>query len=79
MKNRRNSKEDLASNFCNAPSEYGAMPCWWWEAGQIEKDKLKCQLKEMKEKGISGTVMFNRYFAGDKYSSNPPYFSEKWW
>lgn len=79
MKNKKNSKENLANNFYNPSSEYGPTPCWWWEAGQIEKDKLEWQIKEMKEKGISGTVMFNRYFAGDRYSSNPPYFSEKWW
>jgi len=72
-------KKDIKRLFKNPPNKYGPIALYWWEYGKIEKEKLFFQLKELKEKGIGGLVLFNQYFSGDKGSSIPPYFSKKWW
>ncbi len=71
--------ERLAQDFHNPPDIYGELPCYWWEAGDLQKEKLHRQLQDMRQKGASGTVLFNLYFPGERLSSRPAFFSEEWW
>ena len=79
MVTNNNESEDLRKNFPNPPIKYGPLPHYWWEYGKLEKDKLLYHLKELKEKGCAGFAVFNQFFPGDKGSTVPAYFTEKWW
>ena len=72
-------KEDLLSQFRNPPTDYGPIDCWWWEAGPLDKDRMRWQLEEMKEKGVSGTWYYPRFVHGQPLSSDPQYWTEGWW
>jgi len=73
------SKEQLLSQFRNPPTEYGPIDCWWWEAGHLDKKRMRWQLEEMKEKGVSGTWYYPRFVFGQPLSSEPHYWTEGWW
>jgi hypothetical protein len=73
------SRQDLARTFQDPPAEYGPIDGWWWEAGHLDKDKLRWQLEELKDKGISGTWFYARYLYGEPLGSDPAYFTDGWW
>ncbi|GAJ12792.1 unnamed protein product, partial [marine sediment metagenome] len=58
------NRDELKKNFKNPPNEYGELPCYWWESGKLDKDIVRDQITDMRNKGMSGTVMFNLYFPG---------------
>ena len=49
------SREAVQREFRNPSSEYGPIDCWWWEAGHLDRERMRGQLEEMKEKGIRST------------------------
>ena len=71
--------EELAGSFRNPPADYGPIDGWWWEAGRLDRDKLRWQLEELKDKGISGTWFYARYLYGEPLGSDPAYMTEGWW
>ena len=73
------SRETLLHQFRNPPSDYGPIDCWWWEAGHLDREKMRWQLEEMKEKGVAGTWFYPRFVYGQPLSSDPPYWTEEWW
>ena len=72
------SREELVRQFLSPPREYGPIDCWWWEAGHLDKEKLRWQLEEMNEKGVAGTWFYPR-FVVEPLRSDPPYWTEEWW
>lgn len=69
----------LARTFRDPPPEYGPIDGWWWEAGRLDKEKMRWQLEELKDKGISGTWFYARYVHGEPLGSDPAYFTDEWW
>ena len=55
------------------------MDCWWWEAGELDREKMRWQLEEMKRKGVSGTWYYPRLFDGHPLQGEPAYWSDEWW
>jgi alpha-L-rhamnosidase/Glycosyl hydrolases family 2, sugar binding domain len=75
----RPTRAALARQFRDPPPEYGPIDGWWWEAGRLDRDKLRWQLEELRDKGISGTWFYARFLYGEPLGSQPPYFSDEWW
>jgi glycosyl hydrolase family 106( putative alpha-L-rhamnosidase) len=73
------NRGELADAFADPPAEYGPIDGWWWEAGQLDREKLRWQLEELKDKGISGTWFYARYLYGEPLGSQPGYMTEGWW
>jgi hypothetical protein len=71
--------DSLLEGFRNPPSEYGQVECWWWEAGHLDKEKLRWELEELKDQGIGGIFLYPRFLYDEPLRSDPPYWSEGWW
>ena len=52
---------------------------WFWETGELDKERITWQLEELKKKGVGGTWYYPRYLDGERYGTWPAYFSEAWW
>jgi hypothetical protein len=72
-------RDELARLFVDPPAEYGPIDGWWWEAGRLDREKMRWQLEELKDKGIAGTWFYARYLYGEPLGSDPAYFSDGWW
>lgn len=72
-------RDVLAQRFQDPPLEYGPIDGYWWEGGRLDKDRLRWQLEELKDKGISGTWFYARFLADEPLGSDPGYFSDEWW
>ena len=64
-------KSSLEKEFLNPPREYGPAPFWFLNE-KLDKKELSWQIREMKEKGLSGYVMHARY------GLEVPYLTEEW-
>lgn len=73
------SHETLARAFQDPPFEYAPLDNWWWEAGHVERKRITWQLEDLKEKGSGGTWFYPRWVYGESLTSDPPYWSERWW
>jgi len=73
------SREALLEQFHNPPFDYGPIDCWWWEAGRLDKKKIRWQLEEMKEKGVAGTFHYPRFVYDQPLRPDPHYWSDGWW
>jgi len=69
----------LLAGFQRLSDDYGPIDCWWWEAGRLTEEKMRWQLNELKEKGVSGTWLYPRFVYGEPLESDPPYWSDDWW
>ncbi|HEY7045459.1 MAG TPA: hypothetical protein VH419_17445, partial [Nocardioidaceae bacterium] len=65
--------------FADPPPEYRPIDGWWWEAGQLDREKLRWQLEEFRDKGIAGTWFYARYLYDEPLGSQPGYMSPGWW
>ena len=72
-------KRAAAATFADPPAEYGPIDGWWWEAGRLDRDRMRWQLEELKDKGIAGSWFYARYVYDEPLASDPCYFSDKWW
>ena len=79
MKNNTFSREELVRLFVDPPLEYGDFLTYFWESGQLSKDRLTWQLEQLQKKGVAGTWYYPRYVEGEPYGTHPPYWSEGWW
>jgi len=52
--------KNLIDNFRNPTNRFGPSPFWFLN-GDLTKEELEWQIKEMKDKGLSGYVMHSRY------------------
>ena len=73
------SRDVLLRRFGNPPSGFGPIDCWWWEGGRLDKEQMRWQLEDMREKGVSGTWYYPRFVHGQPLSCDPGYWTEKWW
>ena len=73
------SMEALVRQFRTPPREYGPIDCWWWEAGHLDREKMRWQLEEMNDKGVAGTWFYPRFVSGEPMASDPPYWTDEWW
>src|SRR5580704_17994784 len=73
------SRDALIKIFKAPPLEYATIDNWWWEAGRLERGKITWQLQELKDKGSAGTWFYPRWVHGESLTSDPPYWTEKWW
>lgn len=58
-------------NFKTPPKEMGILPFWFWN-GEMNEEEMEWQLREYKDKGISGIFLHGRF--GEKIG----YLSETW-
>ena len=79
MADSQRSELELRQRFGDPPAEYGPVDCWWWEAGELDRDRMRWQLEEMKRKGVSGTWYYPRLFGGHPMQGEPDYWSDEWW
>lgn len=73
------SRDALLAKFRDPSPEYGMINCWWWEAGHLSQEKMRWQLEQLKEKGVSGTWLYPRFVYDEPLHSDPGYWTEKWW
>jgi len=71
----RGQTENLAKTFINPPAQYSITPFWSWN-GTLKPEKLKWQIDQMLEKGVSGAFMHARAGLDE---SETPYFSKGFW
>jgi hypothetical protein len=58
-------------NFKNPPKELGILPFWFWN-GELDPAEMEWQLREYKDKGISGVFLHGRF------GLKVPYVSDEW-
>ena len=73
---------DALPGFQAPPPGYGEVPFWWWTGDPLDVDRLRWQLEQLHQKGISGVQV--NYAHEDSpgwptYVTEPPIFSEAWW
>ena len=73
------SAKELRNNFPDPPARFGPIDCWWWEACELDKEKMSWQLSEMKRMGIAGTWYYPRLAKGESLEPTPAYWTEEWW
>ncbi|MDO4583700.1 MAG: glycosyl hydrolase [Planctomycetia bacterium] len=78
----RDENVDIAQGFVTPPAGYGEVPFWWWTGDPLDKERLKWQLEELHQKGISGVQV--NYAHKDKenwatFPNSPEIFSDAWW
>ena len=71
--------DELKRGFAQPPAEYGPIDCWWWEAARLDKEKMRWQLEELKDKGVAGTWYYPRYIGEEDLACRPRYWTEEWW
>src|SRR5581483_11854086 len=72
-------KDAARAAFADPPAEYGPIDGWWWEAGRLDRDRMRWQLEELKDKGIAGSWFYARYVYDEPLASEPRYFTDGWW
>ena len=73
------SYSTLLQLFRQPPLEYSDFVTWFWETGELDKERITWQLEELKKKGLGGTWYYPRYLDSERYGTWPAYFSEEWW
>jgi len=73
------SEEALRESFRAPPPKYGPIDCWWWEAADLSREKMRRQLEELKEAGVRGTWYYPRFLNNEPLSSHPAYWTPEWW
>ena len=51
------SRNELTQLFTEPPIEYGDFMTYFWECGKLSKEQLTWQLEQLKDKGVSGTLV----------------------
>ena len=69
----------LLQLFREPSLDYSDFVTWFWETGELDKERLTWQLEELKKKGVGGTWYYPRYLDGERYGTDPAYFTEEWW
>ncbi|MCB0732181.1 MAG: hypothetical protein KDC88_14230, partial [Ignavibacteriae bacterium] len=69
--NTINTVKLTCENFKNPPNEMGILPFWFWN-GEMNEEEMEWQLREYKNKGISGVFLHGRF--GEKIG----YLSDTW-
>ncbi len=71
--------------------QYGEVPFYWWNGGELNRERLTEQLEMLSEKGIAGVQINYCHLNGGgenalpygghgkSIEGTPPQFSEEWW
>ena len=78
----RDPNLDALPGFRNPPPGYGEVPFWWWTGDALDQERLRWQIEQLHEKGISGMQV--NYAHEDSsgwptYAAEPEIFSDPWW
>ena len=78
----RDPNLDALPGFQNPPPGYGEVPFWWWTGDALDRERLRWQIEQLHEKGISGMQV--NYAHEDSsgwptYAAEPEIFSDPWW
>jgi len=65
--------------FAEPPTEYRPIDCWWWEQGELSRERIRWQLEQMHQQGVGGTWLYPRYGAAQPQSCEPGFWTEGWW
>ena len=86
-----NHTADFVKALTSPDRRYGEVPFYWWNGGQLDKNRLTQQLTALSEKGIAGVQVnychineggenFLTYGGfGKSLEGTPPQFSDDWW
>jgi hypothetical protein len=67
------------TKFAEPPNEYRPIDCWWWEQGELTRERIRWQLEEMHAKGVGGTWLYPRFGASQPQSCEPGFWTDGWW
>ena len=76
--NNEESPDLLEKDFLVPPDAAKPWVYWWWLDGAVSKEGLTKDLEEMKEKGISGAVIFDAGSGGHDSPKGPAFMSDEW-
>lgn len=70
--------DDLAEGFRTPPNESKPWCYWWWLNGAASKEGITRDFEEMRDKGISGALLFDAGQAGPEAPRGPEFMSDPW-
>ncbi|MCX6899514.1 MAG: glycosyl hydrolase [Verrucomicrobia bacterium] len=70
--------DDLAKAFASPPNESKPWCYWWWLNGAASKEGITRDFEEMRNKGISGALLFDAGQAGPDAPRGPAFMSDEW-
>ncbi len=76
------STPDLLKRFADVDPAYGPVPIWWWSGAKLDRARLRWQMEQLIDGGVSQAVVMCLAPRGPLYGSladDPPFFSAEWW
>lgn len=74
--------EQMKDGFKNPPDEAKVRAYWWWLNGMATKESISRDIREMKDKGFGGAVIFDagssNYLIASKTKHGADFLSEEW-
>lgn len=82
---------DFIKALTSPDRRYGEVPFYWWNGGELTKERLTSQLEALAEKGLAGVQVNYCHINGGgenklphgghgrSVEGTPPQFSEDWW
>ena len=73
---------ELRKLFSEPPPTFGPTPLWWWSGAEVTSERMRWQLRQFAEGGITNLVVINLAPAGPIFAAHadvPAWFSEEWW
>jgi len=70
--------DQMEKEFSTPPDAAKPWTYWWWLDGAVSKKGLTKDLEEMKEKGISGALIFDAGSGGHDSPKGPAFMSDEW-
>lgn len=86
-----NHSHDFIKALTSPDRRFGEVPFYWWNGGELNKERLSAQLKALDTKGLKGVQINYAHINGggeDNLShgghgksivGTPPQFSDEWW
>ena len=82
---------DFIKALTSPDRRYGEVPFYWWNGGELTKERLTAQLEALAEKGLAGVQVNYCHINeggeeglpyggfGRSLAGTPPQFSDEWW
>ncbi|HEX8344359.1 MAG TPA: hypothetical protein VF657_06380, partial [Actinoplanes sp.] len=74
--------DELAQQFEGVDDTFGPVPIWWWSGAPLRRDRLRWQMQQLREQGVSQAVIMCLAPRGPLFGAladDPPFLSEAWW
>lgn len=68
----------LVEGFRNPSREFGPVPLWWWDGGDLDEKRMTEQLEALQEGGVPSVCFIQKYPNGPA-GDEQQYFGEEWW